>query len=191
MVTLATLVFVAPRALVAASVLQRTLAKRVFAASELPSASRLVRDILFVALRAGRNPAECGHFGSFFRTARGGRQPHFGPFLISLGPLSPKQPNHGHFGTDVESSIIQRVGGRPKWVGFEKPSLRRSEQGSNCPVQRVRYSVVSAALPSAADATVRRPEERELTQTGRGSSGIAAFPAHTTPVCLQAPALEA
>ena len=46
---------------------------------------------------------------------------HFGPFSVSLGPLSPTQPNHGHFGTDVESSIIQWVGGRPKGSGFEKP----------------------------------------------------------------------
>ena len=36
---------------------------------------------------------------------------HFGPFFVSLGRLSPTQPNHGHFGTDVGSSIIQRVGG--------------------------------------------------------------------------------
>jgi hypothetical protein len=25
------------------------------------------------------------------------------PVSVSLGPLSPRQPNHGHFGTDVES----------------------------------------------------------------------------------------
>ena len=36
-----------------------------------------------------------------------------------LASLSPKQPNHGHVGTDVESSIIQRVGGRPKGAGLK------------------------------------------------------------------------
>jgi hypothetical protein len=36
-----------------------------------------------------------------------GLRGHFGPISVFLGPLSPTQPNHGHFGTDVESSIIQ------------------------------------------------------------------------------------
>ena len=40
----------------------------------------------------------------------------------------------------------------------ESPPLSRSKQGSNWPIQCVRYSVVSAALPSAADATVGRPK---------------------------------
>ena len=50
-----------------------------------------------------------------------------------------------------------------KGCGFEKPSLRRSEQGSNCPIQRVRYSVVSAASPRATDADGLPAKERELT----------------------------
>ena len=29
-------------------------------------------------------------------------QAYFEPFSVSLGPLSPTQPNHGHFGTDIE-----------------------------------------------------------------------------------------
>jgi len=100
-------------------------------------------------LGTGRNGAELGALRLYFRTTGTGRGARFEPFFVSLGPPSPKQPNHGHFGTDVESSIIQRFGGRPEGVGFERAPLRRSEQGSNCPVQRVRYSVVSAALPSA------------------------------------------
>ena len=44
---------------------------------------------------------------------------HFGPFFVSLGSLSPKQPNHGHFGTDVESSIIQRVGDAGRGQGLQ------------------------------------------------------------------------
>ena len=59
------------------------------------------------------------------------------PFFVSLGSLSPKQPNHGHFGTDVESSIIQWVAWHPKGVGFAKAPLRRSEPGSNHLVQYV------------------------------------------------------
>ena len=135
-------------------------AKRMFAASELPSAKTPSRDIHFHRGHRGRKPAECGHSWRIVRTTAPGPRGHFGPVSVSLGPLSPTQPNHGHFGTDVECAIIQRVGGRPKGVGFEKTPLRRSEQGSNCPIQRVRYSVVSAALPSAADATARRPEGR-------------------------------
>jgi hypothetical protein len=119
--------------------------KRMFAASELPSASLASRDILFQALSTGRNAAECQALRPFIRTTGGGPEAHFGPFSVSLGRLSLRQPNHGHFGTDVESSIIQVVGGRLKGAGFEKPPLRRSEQGSNYPVQRVCYSVVSAA----------------------------------------------
>jgi hypothetical protein len=43
----------------------------------------------------------------------------------------------------------------PEGGGFGKPPLRRSEPGSNCLVQRVRYSVVSDALPSAAGQRAR------------------------------------
>jgi CRP-like cAMP-binding protein len=39
----------------------------------------------------------------------------------------------------IEIQIIRCVTGHEKGCRFEKPSLRRSEQGSNCPVQRVRY----------------------------------------------------
>ena len=100
---------------------QRTRAKRMFAASEPPSANTPSRDILFPLLISGRKPAEWGHSGQIVRTMRTGSSVHFGPFFVSLGPVSPKQPNHGHFGTDVGSLIIQRVGGRSKGVGFEKP----------------------------------------------------------------------
>jgi hypothetical protein len=102
---------------------------------------------------------------------RTGSRAHFGPFFVSLGPLSPKQPNHGHFGTDVESSRIQRVGGRLKGVGFEKPPLRRSEQGSNCPVRRGRYSVASAALPSATDMAAKWPRRQYLTLSRHSGVG--------------------
>jgi choline dehydrogenase-like flavoprotein len=41
-----------------------------FAASELPSASLPIRDILFPALGTGRNPAECGRLPPSLNTAR-------------------------------------------------------------------------------------------------------------------------
>jgi transposase-like protein len=47
---------------------KRRRAKRMLAASELPSASLPIRDILFPALGTGRNPAECGPSRSSFRT---------------------------------------------------------------------------------------------------------------------------
>jgi hypothetical protein len=99
------------------------------------------RDILFPLLIRGCNPADCGHSWQIVRTMRTGLRAHFGPFFVSRGSLSPKQPNHGHFGTDVESSIIQWVAWYPKGVGFAKAPLRRSEQGSKlsgsaCPIKR-------------------------------------------------------
>jgi hypothetical protein len=111
----------------------------------LPSASLPIRDILFPLPISGRNPAECGHSWQNVRTTAPGLRGQFGPFSVSLGPLSLKQPNHGHFGTDVETSIIQLVGGCPKGVGFEKTPLRRSEQGSN---RSIRYGS-SACAPRA------------------------------------------
>jgi hypothetical protein len=71
------------------------------------SANALCRDILFPAVDVGRNGAECGPSWQFIRTKDPARKAYFGPFFASLSRLSPKQPNHGHFGTDVESSIIQ------------------------------------------------------------------------------------
>jgi hypothetical protein len=88
-------------------VVQRTPGKRMFAASELPSASLASRDILFPALVAGRNGAERGLLRRFFRTTRTGRQARFGRSSVSLRAISLTQPNHGDFGTDVGSSIIQ------------------------------------------------------------------------------------
>jgi hypothetical protein len=85
----------------------------------------------FPLLIRGRKPAACGHSWQIVRTMGTGSRAHFGPFFVSLSPLSPKQPNHGHFGTDVESSIIQRVAWHPKGVGFAKAPLRQSEPGSN------------------------------------------------------------
>jgi hypothetical protein len=84
-----------------------------------------------------------------------GLRAHFGPFFVSLGPLSPKQPNHGHFGTDVESSIIQRVEWRLKVCGFERRPLRRGRPGSNDPV---RTHLVGAGL-SEADLEVVEPSD--------------------------------
>jgi hypothetical protein len=120
-------------------VVQRTPAKRMLAASELPSAKTPCRDILFPAADVGRNGAECGPSWQFIRTKDPARKAYFGPFCGSLGPLSPRQPNHGHFGTDVESSIIQWVGGHPKGSGFGKAPLRRSEPGSNRSVRYVYF----------------------------------------------------
>jgi hypothetical protein len=90
---------------------------------------------------------------------------HFGPFFVSLGSLSPKQPNHGHFGTDVESSIIQRVAWHPKGVGFAKAPLRRSEPGSNHLVQCVCFRPQS------------RPVIRRLRPAGRDPEGTNWSPA--------------
>ena len=109
--------------------------KRMFAASELPSASLPMRVILLGALRAGRNPAECGHLRPFIRTTGTGRQAYFGPFSGSLATFSLTQPNHAHFGTAVESLRNQCVRGGSRARGFERASLRRSEQGSNNSIQ--------------------------------------------------------
>ena len=65
-----------------------------------PSAKTPSRDILFPALATRRNPAESGLFWPFVRTTAPGLRGYFGPFSGSLGPLSPKQPNHGRFGTE-------------------------------------------------------------------------------------------
>jgi hypothetical protein len=89
------------------------------------------RDILFPLLISGRNPADCGHSRQIVRTMRTGLRAHFGPFFVSRGPLSPKQPNHGRFGTDVEVQIIQRVVGRATRCGFDGRPLRRGRPGSN------------------------------------------------------------
>src|SRR5918995_7529801 len=99
------------------------------------TASLPIRDILFDALRAGRNPAECGHLRPFIRTAGTGRQAYFGPFSGSLATFSLTQPNHAHFGTVVESFRNQSVRGGSPSRGFERASLRRSEQGSNNSIQ--------------------------------------------------------
>jgi hypothetical protein len=136
--------------------LYRSPAKRMLAAKELPSAKKPCRDILFPLLIRGRKPADCGHSWQIVRTMRTGLGAQFGPFFVSLGSLSPKQPNHGHFGTDVESSIIQRVAWHPKGVGFAKAPLRRSEPGSNHLVQCVCFRpqsrpVIRRLRPAARD----------------------------------------
>ena len=139
--------------------------QRGFDHSSCPSASLASRDILFPALWCGRNPAECRPFGPFIRTTRRGSEAHFGPFPVSPRPLSLTQPNHGHFGTDVESSIIQWVGGRPKGVGFEKAPLRRSEQGSNYSIWY--GSCASSAGPAAASLAPVAPPVHPAPHVGR------------------------
>jgi hypothetical protein len=52
---------------------KRSPAKRMLAASELPSANTPCRDVLFPPLTSGRNPAECGHSGKIVRTTRSPR----------------------------------------------------------------------------------------------------------------------
>jgi hypothetical protein len=87
---------------------------RTLRSNRFRSASLAIRDILFPALGAGLNGAECGHLRPFFRTTGAGLRPDFGSFSGSQGPPSLTQPNHGHFGTDVGSSHIQRLcAGRP------------------------------------------------------------------------------
>ena len=105
--------------------------RRGFDDSSSPSAKTPLRDILFHRVHRGRKPAECGHSWRIVRTTAPGPRGHFGPVSVSFGPLSPTQPNHGHFGTDVGIQITQWVRGRPGNAGFEKPPLRRSEPGSN------------------------------------------------------------
>ncbi len=62
---------------------------------------------------------------------RTGWRAHFGSFFVSLGSLSPKQPKHGHFGTDVESSGNSMIWRTLRGNGFERIPLGRSEPGSN------------------------------------------------------------
>jgi hypothetical protein len=75
----------------------RSGAKRMFAPSELPSASLPIRDILFQRHADGRNGAQCGPLGPFIRTTGTGRQAYFEPFSGSLANFSLTQPNHAHF----------------------------------------------------------------------------------------------
>ena len=110
------------------------------------SAKTPSRDILFPLLIRGRKPAECGHYWQFVRTMSDLLEGPLRPFFVSLGPLSPTQPNHGHFGTDVGIAITQWVGGRPKGCGFEKLPLGRSEPGSNHSVQCVCFRPHSGPL---------------------------------------------
>ena len=100
---------------------QRSPAKRMFAASERPSASLASRDILFPALAAGRNGAERGPSRSFIRTTVTRSKAHFGPFPVSLRPLSLTQPNHAHFGTVIGTSTDQWVRGSLKERSLEEP----------------------------------------------------------------------
>jgi hypothetical protein len=83
----------------------------------------------------GRKPAERGPFRPFVRTTSTGPEARFGPFSVSLRPLSLTQPNHGHFGTDARISINQLVTELPTWGRFERTSLRRSDLGPNDPVR--------------------------------------------------------
>jgi hypothetical protein len=95
------------------------------------------------------------------------RGPASGPtsarFPSLSGPSSLTQPNHGHFGTVVESSIIQCVAWHPKGVGFAKAPLRRSEPGSNPLVQCVCFRpqsgpVIGRLRPAAAIDGVAKSE---------------------------------
>ena len=99
--------------------------------ADTPSAKTPSRDILFLLLTRRRKPAERGHSRQIVRTMRTGWRAHFGPFAVSLAPLSPKQPNHGRFGTVVRSLPDQWVMRCQLGRGFESAALRRSEQGSN------------------------------------------------------------
>jgi hypothetical protein len=122
--------------------------KRMFAASELPSASLAIRDCLFRHPGDGRNGAECGRLRPFVRTRRGGRQVYSGRFSVSLLPLSLTQPNHAHFGTVVESTTNQRVTGMTKGWGLKE--FRSGEVNRD---RTVRFSVSAsgrrAGMPSA------------------------------------------
>jgi hypothetical protein len=95
------------------------------------SESLPIWDILFPRLASGRNGAECRPFRSFIRTTGTGSDAHFGPYPISLRPLSLTQPNHDHFGTVVRSPPDQWVMRCQLGCGFESAALKRSEQGSN------------------------------------------------------------
>jgi hypothetical protein len=143
----------------------RSRAKRMFAASEPPSASLPIRDILFPLVVSGWNGAEFGALRPHVRTNDTGRGARFGPFLVSLGPLSQRQPNHGHFGTDVESSIIQRVGGLPKGSGFERIPLGRSEPGSNRLVQFVCFMPQSGPVIRRLRPAGRDPKPKSAHRT--------------------------
>jgi hypothetical protein len=99
-------------------VLQRTTAKRMFAASELPSAKTPCRDILFPALSAGLNPAELGPSGVISEPRAPARRP-FRVISVSLGQVFLTQPNHARFGTDVGSGEIQGLRESPKGSGLK------------------------------------------------------------------------
>jgi hypothetical protein len=79
------------------------------------------QDILFSPLISGRNSPECGHSWQIVRTMRTGLRAYFGPFFVSLRPLSLKQPNHARFGTDVKSSQNQWVRRNLRGAGLKEP----------------------------------------------------------------------
>ena len=80
-------------------------------------------------------------------------------FSVSLGPLSPTQPNHGRFGTDVKSESNQRFRAKPEGRGFERAALRRGEPGSNSSVL-VRTGACNTP-PLSPDRNGRAREQRE------------------------------
>jgi hypothetical protein len=111
--------------------------RRGFVDRTSPSASLASRDILFPALGIGRNPADRGHLRSFIRTTVTRSEAHFGPFPVSLWPLSLTQPNHAHFGTVTGTSTDQWVRGSAE--ALKERSLEEPPSGEGNTARTVRY----------------------------------------------------
>jgi hypothetical protein len=103
--------------------------------NRLPSASRPGPDILFGPQAPARSPQSAGLHADFPNHEGRLRGP-FRAVWSSIRPLSPTQPNHGRFGTDVGSFMIQQVG--DAWRG---EGLKDSCSGEVNWDRTVRFSV--------------------------------------------------
>jgi hypothetical protein len=152
---------------------------RTLRSNRLHSASLPIWDILFPRLASGRNGAECRPFRSFIRTAVTGSEAHFGPYPVSLRPLSLTQPNHGHFGTVVRSQPDQWVMRCQLGCGFESAALKRSEQGSNNSIRYRCRADKDRALRGVAGADRRSARQGPDWSGGQGwqaDGGVAGVP---------------
>ena len=141
--------------------------RRGFDDSSSPSASLPIRDILFPALAAGRNGAECGPSWPFVRTTDPARKAHLAPFSASLRPLSLTQPNHARFGTVIGTSTDQWVRGSPKERSLEEPP---SGEGNTARTIRYRYGPSSSAAFNEPGAL----RSRKAVPFGRGQGAVLA-----------------
>jgi hypothetical protein len=96
----------------------------------------------------------------FFRTARPAHEPHFGLFSVSLGALSPTQPNHGHFGTDPHPGPALGDYFMQEGLIYEGGTLAANCAGGEC--VDARLDIVRAAIRSWRLGIMRRHKARAM-----------------------------